>query len=217
MDGPLAHKVRELPRVAVHRAIDGAARRRRREWLRPHEFAAFGPGSVIEPPMRAINRDAIAIGRDVHIRPNVWFSATCGQAPAGAVCLTIGDRAELGADLVIACELSVTIGEDVLTADRVFIGDNHHQYGDPTRPIRLQGQSDARPVTIGAGGFLGIGSCVLSGVTIGENAYVGAGAVVVSDVPARCVAVGNPARIVKHWNADAATWMPGPPRKSGEG
>lgn len=217
MGGPVVHRVWELPRIAANRAIEGAVRRRRRHWPRPYEFAAFGPGSVIEPPVRAINPDAIAIGRDVHIRPNVWFSATCGQAPVGAVCLKIGDRAELGADLVIACELSVTIGEDVLTADRVFIGDNHHRYDDPTRPVRLQGQSDARPVTIGAGAFLGIGSCVLGGVTIGENAYVGAGAVVVSDVPARCVAVGNPAQVVKHWKADAGAWVPGPPRKSGQG
>jgi len=39
---------------------------------------------------------------------------------------------------------------------------------------------------------------VLPAVTIGRNSVVGAGAVVTRDVPANVVAVGNPARIVRH-------------------
>jgi maltose O-acetyltransferase len=34
-------------------------------------------------------------------------------------------------------------------------------------------------------------------VTIGENSVVGAGTVVTKDIPANCVAVGNPARVIK--------------------
>jgi maltose O-acetyltransferase len=37
---------------------------------------------------------------------------------------------------------------------------------------------------------------VLPAITIGAQATVGAGAVVTRDVPARCLAVGNPARVV---------------------
>lgn len=182
-----------------------------RQEVRPHEFASFGRDSVLELPVRVINRHRIAIGNGVHIRPNVWLSATAGQTPEGALCIAIGDRAELGADLVVASEMRVTIGPDVLTADRVFIGDNHHEYRDPARPIRLQGHAEAQPVEIGAGAFLGIGACVLPGVTVGANAVVGAGAVVTHDVPPRCVAAGNPARIVKHWDADSGGWAQGPP------
>jgi maltose O-acetyltransferase len=39
---------------------------------------------------------------------------------------------------------------------------------------------------------------VLPGVTIGRNSVMGAGAVVTRDLPANVVAVGNPARIVRH-------------------
>jgi maltose O-acetyltransferase len=34
-------------------------------------------------------------------------------------------------------------------------------------------------------------------VTIGENSVVGAGAVVANDLPAKVVAVGNPARVIR--------------------
>ena len=39
---------------------------------------------------------------------------------------------------------------------------------------------------------------VLKGVHIGDNAVIGAGSVVTKDVPANCVAAGNPAVVVKH-------------------
>jgi maltose O-acetyltransferase len=38
---------------------------------------------------------------------------------------------------------------------------------------------------------------ILSKVVIGENAIVGAGSVVTHDVPANCIAAGNPARVIR--------------------
>lgn len=38
---------------------------------------------------------------------------------------------------------------------------------------------------------------MVGGVTIGDNVVVGAGAVVVKDVPANCIVVGNPMRIIE--------------------
>src|SRR5204862_3063149 len=54
----------------------------------------------------------------------------------------------------------------------------------------------ARPVKIGRGVFVGARAIILKGVTIGDRAVIGAGAVVTKDVPARHLAVGNPARVV---------------------
>jgi len=55
----------------------------------------------------------------------------------------------------------------------------------------------AGKVTLGPGVTIGAGAVVLPERSIGANAIVGAGAVVTRDVPAHCLVVGNPARIVK--------------------
>ena len=54
-----------------------------------------------------------------------------------------------------------------------------------------------KPVTIKNGAVISVGCIIIAGVTIGENSIVGAGSVVSQDVPDYCVAVGNPARVVK--------------------
>src|ERR1043166_7736653 len=54
--------------------------------------------------------------------------------------------------------------------------------------------TNARPIKIGRGVFIGARAIILKGVTIGDRAVVGAGAVVTKDVPANQLAVGNPAQ-----------------------
>lgn len=170
-------------------------------------YAALGAGSFVAPGASITCPHRVEIGSGVTIMPGAWLSVVeehLGRRYEPR--LRIGDRAWLGRDIVIACMGLVEIGADVLTADRVFVGDTYHGYRDPQRPIAQQAMSEPRPVRIGAGAFLGVGSIVLPGVTIGENGYVGAGAVVTSDVPARAVVAGNPARVIRRWDDAAGAW-----------
>ena len=45
--------------------------------------------------------------------------------------------------------------------------------------------------------WIGGGAILLPGVTIGENSVIGAGSVVTCSIPANCIAVGNPCRVIK--------------------
>jgi acetyltransferase-like isoleucine patch superfamily enzyme len=45
--------------------------------------------------------------------------------------------------------------------------------------------------------WIGARVSILPGVTIGEGAIVGTGSIVTKDIPDYCVAVGNPARVIK--------------------
>ena len=55
----------------------------------------------------------------------------------------------------------------------------------------------ALPVKIEDSVWIGGGAILLPGVTIGKNSVIGAGSVVTRSIPANCVAVGNPCRVIK--------------------
>ena len=171
----------------------------------PSAFAAFGEGSWIVPPARVATPEAIAIGRNVTIHEHAWLSVVAA-VPGVQPRLEIGDRCSIGRMAHIACVGEIVIEEDVLTAAMIFIGDTYHDYSDPHRPVLDQPMAHPEPVRIGRGAFLGIGSIVLQGVTVGEQAYVAAGAVVTSDVPARTLVGGNPARPLRRYDEAAGGW-----------
>jgi len=52
-------------------------------------------------------------------------------------------------------------------------------------------------VHLGQAAVVGAGAVILPRVAVGAHAVIGAGAVVTRPIPTRCLAVGNPARIVK--------------------
>ena len=60
----------------------------------------------------------------------------------------------------------------------------------------------ALPVKIGNGCWIGGGVIILPGVSVGDGTVIGAGSVVTKDIPANCVAVGNPCRVMKRINGE---------------
>ena len=52
-------------------------------------------------------------------------------------------------------------------------------------------------MVLGRNVWLGANVTVLPGVTIGDDAVIGAGSVVTRDIPARSIAVGSPAHVVR--------------------
>ena len=181
------------------------SQRRFRRWAAKasgsDRLASIGEGSIVYPPALIIGPHLIDVGKDVVVHPGAFLSVVEEQRDGATsdARLVIGDGVRIGSDMVIACCGSIEIGDDVLTADRVYIGDTYHQYRDVSRPVLHQGLGDPRPVSIGRGAFLGINCAVLPGVTIGDGACVGANAVVTHDVPPHSLVVGNPGRVVRRW------------------
>lgn len=100
----------------------------------------------------------------------------------------------------ISCIDEVTIGDNVLLGNAVYISDNDHgqfnkeNLGIPPAKRELNSKG---PVRIGNNVWIGRHVSVLSGVTIGDNSVIGANSVVTKDIPPNCVAVGSPAKIIK--------------------
>jgi acetyltransferase-like isoleucine patch superfamily enzyme len=152
----------------------------------------------------------IRIGSDTMIGSHVALSAGMmpGQDCFSDPVVSIGDRVLIGRGSGIVGHLSITIEDDVWTGHNVYITDQNHGYEDSSLPISLQTQPE-RPVRIGSGSWLGHGVVVLPGVTIGRHVAVGAQSVVTKDLPDYCVAVGNPARIIRVRD-EHDRWVPNP-------
>ena len=96
--------------------------------------------------------------------------------------------------------LTILDGAKVRFGDNVLIGPGcyFHTAGHPIDPDqRKQWLVYTNPITVGNNVWFGAGVHVLPGVTIGDNAVIGAGSIVTKDIPADCVAVGNPCKVVK--------------------
>ena len=104
------------------------------------------------------------------------------------------DRPWVNYGLTVLDVAQVVIGKDVL------IGPNCSLYTaiHPTEPgPRRAKWESAAPIPLEDNVWLGGSVVVCPGVTIGENSIIGAGTVVTRDIPANCIAVGNPARVIK--------------------
>jgi|SRR5581483_4331888 len=95
---------------------------------------------------------------------------------------------------ILCAGLRVEVGDGTLIGSGAMIIDNDFHVLGPNG-WHTEMRVNARPVVIGREVFIGARAIILKGVTIGDHAIVGAGAVVTTDVPARQIAAGNPARI----------------------
>jgi acetyltransferase-like isoleucine patch superfamily enzyme len=106
--------------------------------------------------------------------------------------LEIGDRTSINYGADFAATGLIRIGADCRIGTHVSIMDNDfHDIADRER------RPDPRPVLIGDRVWIANRALILPGVTIGNDSVIGAGSVVIADVPERCLAMGNPARVIK--------------------
>jgi acetyltransferase-like isoleucine patch superfamily enzyme len=188
------HLARETLRWAYIGAEDGARL----------GFAAFGADTMLEQPHAVlVGAEFIDVGSDTLISAGAILAAwpESDEVVRGGPFLRIGSRVWAARGLSIVAHRGVEIGDDVWFGPGVYITDAGHDASDLERPIGLQ-MEPARPVRIGNGSWIGTGVVILPGVTIGDHVAVGANSVVTGDLPSNTVAVGSPAKVVRHLDAD---------------
>ena len=102
----------------------------------------------------------------------------------------------------------IRIGRYSALGEHVFIVGSNHDYELPANQSRFYRETfdfDNRrrvegkvKVVIGNDVYVGDNSTLLPGVEIGDGAFIGAGSIVTRDIPPYAVAVGIPARLIKH-------------------
>lgn len=145
----------------------------------------------------------IVIGKHVRLLAH-WRSNRVGLSGPVILHTWEGGQIEIGdhtgaSSAVISSRSRVKIGRYVNIGGnvRIFDHDFHALDAEIRRSPRDSAECVTRPVIIGDDVFIGTNSTILKGVTIGDRAVIGAGSVVTKDVPADCIAAGNPARILR--------------------
>jgi acetyltransferase-like isoleucine patch superfamily enzyme len=112
--------------------------------------------------------------------------------------LTLGDRVDIGHNVVFLVNKEIVIEDDVNVASGVrFMDSDAHPKDTAERIADLPPRpEEIKPVRVCRYAWIGQNSFILKGVTIGEGAIIGVNSVVVTDIPPYSIAMGNPARVV---------------------
>lgn len=135
------------------------------------------------------------MGKGVHV--DIDFHCEYGKH------IFIGDKVIINMNCTFVDNNRIEIGSNVLIASNVQIYTATHSTKVNERMVQDWSEGEeicriyALPVRIEDGVWIGGGAILLPGVTIGRNSVIGAGSVVTRSIPANCVAVGNPCRVIK--------------------
>lgn len=120
---------------------------------------------------------------------NVIFYSGCHLSVHSNCKLVIGKNTYINSNSTIICRDNIIIGDNCAISQNVVIRDSDVH--------KINNNNNHKPIKIGNHVWICTNAIILKGVSIGDGAVIGAGSVVVEDVPANCLAVGNPARIIK--------------------
>jgi len=195
-DGPLKNLFRHLN--AVCRGAVNCL------WLTEARLRGveLGQGVILNgrPYLQRVAGSRIVLGDGICLNTSLRSNPIGCSRPVSLVTMRTGAEIILAKNVglsstAVCAAVRVEIGEGTFVGADSYIFDNDFHapvgewcWGPPAH-------DNPKPVVIGRGVFIGARAIILKGVTIGDRAIVGAGAVVTTDVPARHIAVGNPARV----------------------
>lgn len=142
-----------------------------------------------------------SVGKNASI--NIPFHCDHGKG------IFLGDDVVIGMNCTFVDNQQIHIGSRVMIAPNVQIYTASHPVLPQERLIPERDRTGtcffrtyAQSVTIGDNVWIGGGTIILPGVTIGKNAVIGAGSVVTRSIPANCVAMGNPCKVVRNFTGE---------------
>lgn len=126
------------------------------------------------------------------VHPEIKFGTVVDPSVAMSNLVTIGEGSIICAHTIITVNIEIgshviinldcTIGHDAILQDFVTLYPS----------VNVSGITN-----IGHAVELGTGMQIIQGKCVGDYSIVGAGSVVVKDIPAKCTAVGSPAKPIK--------------------
>ncbi|SCX30443.1 acyltransferase [Mycolicibacterium fluoranthenivorans] len=162
-------------------------------------FGRLRMPSYLGPPLLIVKPKRIFIERRVRIFPGMRAEAHYDGT------IKIAENVAIGQNFHITAMGELTIGSGTVISGAVMVTDIDHEYADITKNIHEQGFIYGR-TAIGKNCFIGMGARIQAGTILGDGCIVGANSVVRGEFPSYCVIVGAPARVVKKYDFESATW-----------
>lgn len=157
-------------------------------------------GGKIESGVKIRINGNVIVGKNVTINSHGIDSIARSQIfVSNGGTLEFGDKSGMTATS-INCTTSIKLGTGVNIGAGCLIMDS--DFHSSNWKDRMDWRIDATnkksaPITIGEYCFIGARSIICKGVNIGEHSTIAAGSVVINDIPANCIAGGNPCKIIK--------------------
>jgi acetyltransferase-like isoleucine patch superfamily enzyme len=164
----------------------------------PFPYSGAEPGSLILWPGASLQLE----GGNFSIKSGMFV-----EIKRGGVLKIKGGTGYCSRNLQIECRESITIGAGAAIGPDVMIRDTD------SHPFENSNSVMTSPVRIGNKVWIGARVTILKGVTIGDGSIIAAGSLVTKDIPARCLAAGSPAKVLRE-NVSWVNWnyeLPGDP------
>jgi maltose O-acetyltransferase len=120
-------------------------------------------------------------GENIYLGAHTFINMNCVFLDSAAI--RIGEDGLIGPNVQL-----YTVSHPLRAADRVVAGWTRESN-------RSRYRTEAKPIQIGSGVWIGGGTIVMPGVTIGDNVTIGAGSIVTQDLPSNVLAFGQPCRV----------------------
>jgi acetyltransferase-like isoleucine patch superfamily enzyme len=152
-----------------------------------------------KPILLKYPKSKITIGKNCRFRSNkesnlIGISKVCyitTHSKNAEICIGEGSGFS---GVSIASMVSITIGKKVNVGANTLITDfDWHNISPNERNLPVKG---GMAIIIEDNVFIGYSTSILKGVTIGKNSVIGANSVVTSNIPANCIAAGNPCKVI---------------------
>jgi len=127
--------------------------------------------------------------------------------------IVLDNFCRLGPHVTILAVNNIHIERNVILGPSVLVTDHDHAFDNVAVPIVHQGITKGGTIRIEEGCWIGSGVAIVCSrgeLVIGRNSVVAVNSVVTRSVPAYSVVAGNPARIVKQFDASKESWVMGP-------
>jgi acetyltransferase-like isoleucine patch superfamily enzyme len=127
------------------------------------------------------------------LAPQVSLLGRIKLVGAGAIAprLHVREGCVIAYDVTLGLDADISLGRNVSISPGVILYTATHPIGVGSQ--RMQPFTQAKPIVIEDGAWIGMNSLILPGVTIGHGSVVSAGSVVSTNIPPDTLVAGNPA------------------------